>query len=187
MFQFSVSGLVIAYVVVALVLLIANLGARWSWRVKAGAIVTTSALYLVTYFSYPALLGWPTAEPLPARFKLLAAYVERATEADTEPREILLWAIDQSAASTREPRAYRVPYSALLHEKVEEASERIRKGLPQIGEVRASKSNSLATAAGAASGSKKGGTTGRATDTEGGQVSSAIEFQDLPAPKFPDK
>lgn len=181
----DVSGLTVAYVAVALVLLLFNLTARWSWRVKASGIVATSALYLVVYFSLPALLGWPTAEPLPPRFRLLAAHVESS---DGAPRDIVLWALDADAAHA-EPRAYRVPYSDSTHKKVTEAGERIRKGLPQIGEMRERKLGSLTSSSGAAGGMKSaGGQSGRASDTsQGGQASAALEFEDLPAPKFPDK
>ncbi len=186
MFALDVSGLTMAYVAVAALLAVFNLTARWSWPIKAFATVAISALYLVAYFSFPALLGWPTAQPLPARFRLLAAQVEPA---DGEPREIVLWALDADAdAAHAEPRAYRLPYSELTQKKVAEAGERIRKGLPQIGEVRQRKPGSLASS-GAAAGSKRaGGQSGKASETNvGGQASAALEFQDLPAPKFPGK
>ena len=70
------SGLVAAYVVVALLLLVLNLNTRWSWVVKASAIAVVSALYVVTYYSIPPLLGWPTDQALPKRFLLLAVDVQ---------------------------------------------------------------------------------------------------------------
>ena len=56
----GVTGLIAAYVLVALLLLSINLYSNWSWRVKATTIVVVSGFYLVSYFSFSPILGWPT-------------------------------------------------------------------------------------------------------------------------------
>ena len=190
MFEWGTPGLIAAYVLVALLLLVFMLATRWSWWLKAGAIVLVSACYLLTYFSYPALLGWPTAENLPARFNLLAINIaEPAPDGDDDGR-ITLWAIDLDAPQPAEPRAYRVPYTMSLKQKVSAAGEKVRKGLPQLGELRKEeKIAQHATPATATQGEqKKVGAPGEISDvTQGGQDSVAIEFYDLPVPEFPEK
>ena len=70
------------------------------------------------------------------------------------------------------PRAYRLPFSAELHSKVVEAGVKMRKGLPQLGELREDDLGPLV----------------KPTDeTRGGQVSVDVEFFDLPDPLFPEK
>lgn len=167
------SGLVAAFVLVALLLLILNLYTRWSWQIKAAMIAVVSAFYLVTYFSLPPLLGWPTDAALPERFNLVAIVVHEPNKSKGTPGEIFLWATDLAAgAGETEPRAYRVPFSNELHARVVEAGNKMRKGMPQIGEV-----NDEPPTPGA-----------RPTDvSEGGQKSTAIEFFDLPDPLFPEK
>jgi hypothetical protein len=184
------SGLVAAYVVVALLLLVLNLNARWSWVVKAAAIVVVSMLYLVTYYSIPPLLGWPTEQQLPKRFNLIAVYVQEPDKATGRAGEILLWASDMAEGPRgAEPRAYRLAFSPALHEQVQEAGNKIRKGLPQLGEVKEEKIAGHAKAAGSAEGEqKKVDTAGKAADAvAGGQSSTIIEFYDLPDPLFPEK
>ena len=184
------SGLVAAYVIVALLLLVLNLNSRWSWTVKAAAIVVVSALYVVTYYSIPPLLGWPTSQQLPKRFNLIAVYVQEPDKATGKVGEILLWASDMAEGPRgAEPRAYRVPFSAELHQKVEEAGNKIRKGLPQLGELREEKVGANATRASSASGEqKKVDSPGRSAESvAGGQSSANIEFFDLPDPLFPEK
>ena len=184
------SGLVAAYVIVALLLLVLNLNARWPWQVKALAIVVVSALYVVTYFSLPPLLGWPTDQSLPKRFNLVAIYVQEPDKASGREGEILLWATDMTEGPrAAEPRSYRVPFSVELHEKVTEAGNKIRKGLPQLGELREEKLAAHSTPATATQGvQKQVGAPGRPADTtHGGQNSVAIDFYDLPDPLFPEK
>ena len=167
------SGLVAAYVLVALLLLILNLYTRWSWRTKAAMIGVVSAFYLITYYSLPPLLGWPTDAELPKRFNLVAIFVDEPDKTTGAPGEIFLWATDLAEGPRGvEPRAYRVPFSNELHARVVEAGNKMRKGLPQIGEVN----------------EEPPGKSVRPTDqTEGGQKSVAIEFFDLPDPLFPEK
>lgn len=184
------SGLVAAYVVVALLLLALNLNSRWSWPVKAVAIVVVSALYVVTYYSFPPLLGWPTDQKPPKRFNLIAVYVQEPDKATGKVGEILLWAADMAQGPRgAEPRAYRMPFSPELHQKVEEAGNKIRKGLPQLGELREDKVGANATRASSAGGEqKKVDSQARAAESvAGGQSSAIIDFYDLPDPLFPEK
>jgi hypothetical protein len=184
------SGLVAAYVVVALLLLVLNLNARWSWTVKALAIVVVSALYLVTYYSIPPLLGWPTDQSLPKRFNLIAVYVQEPDKASGRTGEIVLWATDMAEGPRGgEPRAYRVPFTQALHQQVEDAANKIRKNMPQIGEVKDEKDAANARASSSANGEqKKVDTAGKAAHAvSGSQASAIIEFYDLPDPMYPEK
>ncbi len=184
------SGLVAAYVVVALLLLVLNLNARWSWTVKAIAIAVVSALYLVTYYSIPPLLGWPTDQPLPKRFLLLAAYVQEPDKASGRSGQIVLWAADIAHGPRgAEPRAYRLAFSPALHEKVNEAEKNLKKNLPQIGEVRDDKLPDNAGRASAADGEQnKLDTAGKSSEAvAGGQNSTNIDFFDSPDFTLPNK
>ena len=186
----GISGLVAAYVIVALLLLALNLNSRWSWVIKALAIVLVSGLYLVTYYSFPPLLGWPTSQQLPKRFNLIAVYVQEPDKTSGRAGEILLWAADMAAGPRgAEPRAYRVPFTPELHQKVEEAGNKIRKGLPQLGELKEENVPEHATPATANQGAQiQAGAPGKPADTaHGGQDSVVIEFYDLPDPLFPEK
>lgn len=169
----SQAGLVAAFVLVALLLLVICLTTRFSWHIKGGLIGVVSLFYLVTYYSFPPLLGWPTDSDLPQRFNLVALFVQEPDKATGDSGEIFLWLTDLERGPARdEPRAYRVPFSADLHAKVVEAGTKMRKGLPQLGELV----------------DENLGPNGRPTDeSRGGQQSVAIEFFDLPDPLFPEK
>ena len=166
-------GLIAAYVLIALLLIAVTLYAQFSWRIKAGLIAIVSAFYIVTYFSFPPLLGWPTDEELPKRFNLVAIFVQEPDKTTGDPGEIFLWLTNlERGARRNEPRAYRVPFNDELHAKVVEAGTKMRKGLPQLGEVV----------------DENLGPHARPTDeSRGGQETTNIEFFDLPDPLFPDK
>jgi len=83
----------------------------------------------VVYSSWPGVQGWPTDRDLPEQFFLHAVNID-------EPNSIFLWGTQftQGLGQT-EPRAYRLPYTPELHDKVDKATRKIRKGLPVIGQV----------------------------------------------------
>lgn len=85
--------------------------------------------FVVTYHSYSGILGWPTTREVPDQFYLHAIQIE-------EPDRIYLWgtAFDRGMGQTV-PRAYGLPYTAKLHDSVNKARRKLRKGLPVIGQI----------------------------------------------------
>ena len=128
----DVGQLVTAHVVVAAVLAGLNLYSSLSWSRKALLIILTSVSYLVIYYSYAPLLGWPGRGNLPQRFNLVAAYGQEPDEKTGRRGSIFFWVTDKSSADFT-PRAYVVDFTPELHARVLEAMERMHKSIPQIG------------------------------------------------------
>jgi hypothetical protein len=128
-------SLAIAYAVLGVLLLVACLFTHLPWPVKAGAIVVTSAFYLVSFFATHSLLGWSTDDPLPPNFKLLGARIVEPHSVADDPGSIYLWveAYDQDNFPGGVPRAYRLPYSAKLADRTEAAVKASADGHPQGG------------------------------------------------------
>jgi len=169
----GISGLVAAYVLIAVLLLGVSIRSDWSWKVKAAVIMLTTAFYLVTYFAYPQILGWPTAEKPPQKFRLLASYIERPDKNRGVSGAIYLWlaGIDD-LSSPLPPRAYRFAYSDTLHERVLNATSKLNKGMAQLGEF----DNTHDT------------NTGNTKNVPGSDKKSVnIIFYDLPDSLFPDR
>jgi hypothetical protein len=173
MIVLSQGGLVAAFVLTALLLLGVNLYSNFSWRIKITLIVVVSAFYVGFYYSLPPLMGWPTNDDLPKRFNLIATYVEEPDKKTGEAGHIFLWVTDFRKGSGRsEPRAYRIPFEYDLHAKLVAAGTKVRKGIPQLGEVV----------------DEKPGTAGRPSyESNNGQESTGIDFFDLPDPLIPEK
>ncbi len=171
MFTLNAGGLVAAYIVLALLLLSVNLYSNWRWPVKIGLIVLVSAFYIVSYLSIPPLLGWPTDERLPRQFNLVAIYVQEPDKLNGTEGDIYIWVTDmRTPPSQARPRAYRLPFTPELHARVVQAGNKLRKNLPQLGEI------------------EEEGPGATPLDTSQlGQESVNIQFYDLPDPLFPEK
>lgn len=168
----GISGLIASYIVLAVLLLSINLYSKWSWQVKTMTIIVTSAFYIISYFSFPPLLGWPTEQDLPSHFRLLSSEVHQPDKLTGDEGAVYLWAKEVEDITTRVlPRAYTLPYSSLLHEKIISAQSKIDQGIPQIGEYE--KDDSMRQEV--------------LDSSKIGQESLDIQFYDLPDPLFPDK
>lgn len=121
--------MIIAYIALAVLLLGLNLYSSWSWFVKLICNIIVVGFFWVVYHSWPAVQGWPTDRDLPDNFYLHAVNV-------AEPDSIYLWGTEftQGLGQTV-PRAYRLPYSPALHDKVDKATRKLRKGLPVVGQI----------------------------------------------------
>ncbi len=123
------TGLIVAYILVAALLLGLNLKSGWNWVIKTAVNIIVVMFFWVTYHSWPGILGWPTERDLPKQFYLHAINID-------EPNRIYLWGADiDNGLGRTVPRSYGLPYSAKLHDSVDKAGRKLRKGLPVIGQV----------------------------------------------------
>ena len=125
----------IVYAMLGVLLLALCLLARLPWPVKAGAVVVTSAFYVLGFYATRSLLGWSSVDPLPPRFKLLSARIVEPHSLEGEPGAIHLWVeeLDDDNRPSGVPRAYRLPYNAKLAERTEAAVSASANGKPQGG------------------------------------------------------
>ena len=166
-------GLAIAYVLPALLAFGIAFRSSWQWPVKASALTLTACLYLVTLLSIPQLLGWPTEQPPPGKFRLVAAQIHQPDKATRDPGAIDLWVTDAGdLASAPPPRAYRFPYSGPMHEAVTNATAKLQSGMSQLGEFTPGTLLDFGPAE---------------TSTQPGQAIVPLKFYDMPDPLFPDK
>lgn len=146
-------------------------GAAWNWRVKATAIAAVSLFAAVTTLSIPGLLGWPTGQVPPPRFRLLAVNVQQPDKQTRDPGAVFLWAVDAgNLAQDAQPRAYRLPYSGPLHEAAAAAASRLGTGVAQLGEF-------VGSDPPAGGWLEQPGT---------GQAVAMLKFYDVPDPLYPE-
>jgi hypothetical protein len=131
----EIVALSIGYALIGVLLLTACLFTRLPLAVKAGAIVVTSAFYVVSFYATRGLLGWSSVDPLPAHFKLLQARIVEPHSLAGDPGAIHLWVeeLDDDNRPSGVPRAYRLPYDVHLAEKTEAAIKASADGKPQGG------------------------------------------------------
>lgn len=129
-YTLGIAGLTAAYAGLAVVVLSIHIYSNWNPWVKAAVTGLGIALCVVTYNSYPKLLGWPVAaDTLPSRLYLVAIEI-------IEPHRVYLWARDlDQGLKTKQPRAYELPYTKSLHKQAEGARSKLRRGIAVIAEI----------------------------------------------------
>jgi hypothetical protein len=189
----------IAYALLGVLLLVVCVFARIPWPVKAGAIVLTSAFYVVSFFATRGLLGWSSTDSLPPKFKLLGARIVEPHSLVGDPGTIHLWveALDDDNFPSGVPRAYRLPYDAHLAEKTEAAVRASANGVPQGGRTADFGTGQGGNAEAAAREATPSTiiTTGGGDPSSGGpidpqldqQQNQAINFTPLAPPRMPSK
>jgi hypothetical protein len=181
------AGIVASYLGIAVLLLSLNLASRWHWGVKAAAIAVTVGFFGISYVSMSGLIGWPSEARMPEHFQLHWATVAEPDKLNGLPGSIYLWveALDEANLPAGTPRAFRVPYSRDLADRIARAKERIEQGKDQAGtardfEVPEAEPDEDRRLAGAPPREGEPGSTGDPTAFI--QHTPSIEFQDMPPP-----
>jgi hypothetical protein len=186
------TGIVLSYVVIAVLLLSLNLASRWHWGVKAAAIAVTTGFFGVAYAAITGLVGWPSEDRVPEHFQLHWATVVEPDKLNGLPGSIYLWleSLDENNMPAGTPRAFRVPYTRELADRIGHAKERIEQGMDQAGTARdlyvpEGPPDEERRLAGAPPRQNELGSRGDPTAFI--QHMPAIEFEDMPAPVLPPK
>jgi hypothetical protein len=180
----------LAFIALASLSLWIVIGGKGHWAAKAVVMLLTLYLGVAFWLSLGNVEGWPSPDPLPAKFALHWALVQEpsknggdagavylwVTSAGDEPRGAS-WVVSLATARPGEPRAYRLPYSRRLHEKVEGALGKIRAGRKVEGK------------AGGLDDEDQQGQPGRMDDRKPGHDGPDQDpmFYDMPPPKPPSK
>lgn len=131
----AVIGIVIAYVLIAVLLLSMSLTSRWKWWIKAGTIVVTTGFFVQSFASIVGVVGWPSTSALPPAFKLHWGAIVEPNQFMGEKGVIYLWVeeLDDNNVPMGVPRAFELPYSDDLAEKMDLATKNIQEGIEQAG------------------------------------------------------
>tara|TARA_E500000178_G_C17035003_1_gene762923 strand:- start:4479 stop:5003 length:525 start_codon:yes stop_codon:yes gene_type:complete len=132
----TVLSIVVSYIVLAFLLLIFNLRTSYHWLLKSLLIASVTLFYILTYNSFKEILGWPTKETLPDRFRLVSAQIYEPNVITNSEGSIYIWITDMNDKSGLGiPRSHELPYSKEVHEQVSKASINLKNGVPQMGEL----------------------------------------------------
>ena len=129
----AILGLAAGFVFISVLLLLLNLRTDYHWSIKAGMIGIASLFYLITLITLPGFYGWPTLDPLPQKFRLLAHEIREPAN-DTDKGAIFIWTSSLDSDKAR-PRAYQLPYHPELHSRLTAAQKRIEFGQTIAGEI----------------------------------------------------
>lgn len=133
--QIYVLGLTLAYAALGTLLLIVLLHLAMPRAAKMALVVSMTVCYAAVFIFSQSLLGWAAATVVPERFQVLWTRVVEPNPSQQSPGAIYLWveALDERNLPSGEPRAFIVPYTPALADKVSTAQAEIKKGNPQAG------------------------------------------------------
>ena len=133
--QIHVLGLTIAYAALGTLLSVVLLHLAIPRAAKMLLVAAMTVFYAAVFFFSQSMLGWAAATAVPERFQVLWTRVVEPNPSQQSEGEIYLWVeeLDERNIASGTPRAFVVPYSAALADKVSTAQAEIKKGNPQAG------------------------------------------------------
>jgi hypothetical protein len=163
-------ALSLCYAMLLLIVVCALLWSAWPRWMKSLLVLASTALYFGGYQAVSEIWGIPSSDPLPSRFLMLAAAIE---EPSAKSKGALYFWVSklQDGKPTIEPRAYRLPYTKLLHSQVAEGLRRGRDGVAQMGTAETKSSEG----------------TGGFFGLKPGNDEQIVNIRDLPSPQLPEK
>lgn len=163
MSSFSTLAMSLVYLVPVALLAMLFTRPKRRTRIWIPVVLTTLPMfYIAHYLLLQQYQGWPSGEELPQSFRLIAHDINEPDPRHRDPGQIRLWI---RSDNHRQPRAYSLPYSKALHQKLVDAARRQADGQPQRGQRH--------HASNAASSSEV--------------IAATINFEDEQAPKLPSK
>ena len=121
-------GLLAAYVLIALLVLVALRQQGLPPGVKLGLAAVTCLFYFVTWFGIEKLLGQPSPSPLPSEFRVIWIHIDEP-EGDKKGG-IYYWlrSLDSAGMPIGPPRAHERPYSIPEAIAAEAANQKLQEG-----------------------------------------------------------
>jgi hypothetical protein len=176
-------GLLIAYVLIAVLLLLALRSAQLPAWIKLSLVTIVSVFYFVTWLGLRQLLGFPSPEPLPADFRLVWVHVEEPQSPDSDDGGIYYWLrpLDNAGIPLGPPRAHVRPFSIPEAIAAEAAAARLKEGELLNGR----QSRSALTARDNNESQDSAGE--RSTDDPDDSAALFFEFFEVAPPTLPEK
>ena len=163
-------ALTLCYATLLLLTACALLWSRWPSWLKGLLVLGVTCLYFIGMQAVSAIWGIPSSDPLPERFLMLSAAIEEPSA--KSPGALYLWISKlQDGKPTLEPRAYKLPYTKLLHKQIDDGLRKGRDGVAQMGTAE-----------------KLGPEgTGGFMGLKPGKDEQMVNIRDLPQPQLPEK
>jgi hypothetical protein len=128
----SVLVLGLAYVFLLSLVLLAVFKSEIGVGLKLMLSFLCLGFYLWHYNAVQGYLGWPAVRGVPDNFELISSIVIEPDLKNDEAGGVYLWVRDLESDQLV-PRSFRLPYSKLLHQRVDDTRRRQRQGERFVG------------------------------------------------------
>jgi hypothetical protein len=161
-------AVVLSFVALVLLCVLALLWSGWPAWLKGLLVAGVAVFYFFANDAVHNMWGWPSTEPLPERFVLLAAVIEEPSNKTAGALYVWVNAIEDGKP-VPQPRAYKLPYAKDLHTLLNEGIKKSRQGVSQMGTAEPKRG-------------RKG-----LSWLRPGSDEQEVKIRDLPAPQLPEK
>ena len=122
--------LLFAYLLVASLLLLVCFRTNFTKKSKSLFVLVVTVFYFVTWQGLFDILGWPTYEELPDKFKISWVVIQEPNKISKKEGGLYLWVrnLDESNRPFGQPRAYSLFWNEENHRRAQEALHRIKEG-----------------------------------------------------------
>lgn len=132
--------LILSYLLIASLLILFCFFTPFTRKIKLTGILIVSAFYFVSWNSYINILGWPSTEDLPDKFRISWVVIQEPSKGDREEGGLYLWVRKLNEVNTPYgmPRSYKLNWNEENHKVAQSALHKyliFRKGSTDRGKV----------------------------------------------------
>ena len=122
--------LILSYLLIASLLLLFCFFTPFSRKAKLTGIFVVAAFYFASWNSYINILGWPSTEDLPDKFRISWVVIQEPSKGDRKEGGLYLWIRKLNEVNTAYgvPRSYKLNWSEENHKVAQAALHKLKEG-----------------------------------------------------------
>jgi hypothetical protein len=122
--------LILSYLLIASLLLLFCFFTPFTRKVKLTGILVVTAFYFTSWNSYINILGWPSTEDLPDKFRISWVIIQEPSKGDNKEGGLYLWVRNLNEVNTPYgiPRSYKLHWNEENHKVAQSALHKLKEG-----------------------------------------------------------
>jgi len=122
--------LILSYLLIASLLLLFCFFTPFTRKVKLTGILVVAAFYFTSWNSYINILGWPSTEDLPDKFRISWVIIQEPSKGNRKEGSLYLWLRKLNEVNTPygAPRSYKLLWNEENHKVAQSALYKLKEG-----------------------------------------------------------
>ena len=122
--------LILSYLLIASLLMIFCFFTSFTRKVKLAGILFVTLFYFVSWTNYINILGWPSSEELPDRFRISWVVIQEPSKGDNKEGGLYLWVrhLNEVNIPYGMPRSYKLVWNEENHKIAQSALHKLEEG-----------------------------------------------------------
>ncbi len=122
--------LILSYLLISSLLLLFCFFTPFTRKVKLTGILVVAAFYFTSWNSYINILGWPSTEDLPDKFRISWVIIQEPSKGNRKEGSLYLWLRKLNEVNTPygAPRSYKLLWNEENHKVAQSALYKLKEG-----------------------------------------------------------